>query len=414
MRNIALILFSVAAFVCQTPAALADSILVADNNFNKYLSTARAGDVFTVFPGKYLITTAAKLNANGTISKPIILRPSKPGTVKIFVNGTTGFNIGGKYWIVEGFDIQGICKEDRDCEHAFHISGDADNTIIRNNTLIDFNAAIKGNGGGTAANRKFPDRVLIENNSIYNKTIRNTRRSVTPIDVVGGKYWRIRNNFIADFAKSNGNKVSYGAFLKGNSASGLFDRNLIICEWRHKGGIRLGLSFGGGGTGEQYCEGGSCPTEHSRGVIRSNIILNCPADVGIYLNKSANTKLINNTILNTAGVDVRFSTSSANFAGNIIEGRIKNRDGGTHHSYGDLIEDDLNELFPNAETFDLSATNLEKLKYLPTKYVGLDYCTGKKQTHWYGALAQSPTCDIRTFLKKVIEKEKQDNAVFTR
>ena len=405
MKKFAIIAALVGLFTTSVQPASADGILISSGDFSSYLKDAKAGDVFTVFPGSYILSNTVKLEANGTLRQPITLKPVKPGTVKILVPRAVGFKVSGKNWIIEGFDIKGVCKTDDGCEHAFHIVGNADDLVIRNNTLTEFNAAIKANGDGKGAATQFPDRVRIENNNIYNSAPRQTRRSVTPIDVVGGKHWRVKNNFIADFAKAKGNKVSYGAFLKGNSSSGLFDQNLIICEWRHKGGVRLGLSFGGGGTGQQYCERQNCAIEHSRGVIRSNVILNCPADVGVYLNKAANTKLINNTILNTAGVDVRFGTSSAHFAGNIIEGRIKDRDNGTHQEFGNLVEADLNGLFPGSEDFDLSASSLAKLKYLPTKYVGLDFCTGRKQTRWHGAMQQPITCDIRQRLQEIIAKE---------
>ncbi|UTW58997.1 right-handed parallel beta-helix repeat-containing protein [Kordiimonas sp. SCSIO 12603] len=407
MKKFALITALTSLLATAPQHASADGILISNSDFNNYLKDAKAGDVFTVFPGNYFLTGTVQLKSNGTLRKPITLKPVKPGTVKIFVPRTVGFKVTGKNWIIEGFDIRGFCKTDDECEHAFHIVGNADDVVIRNNTLTEFNAAIKANGDGKGAATQFPDRVRIENNSIYNSAPRKTGRSVTPIDVVGGKHWRIKNNFIADFAKTDGNQISYGAFLKGNSSSGLFDRNLIICEWRHTGGVRLGLSFGGGGTDQQFCERQNCAMEHSRGVIRSNIILNCPADVGVYLNKSANTKLINNTILNTAGVDVRFPTSSASFAGNIIEGRIKDRDNGTHQDFSNLVEADLSTLFPGAENFDLTASSLAALKYLPTKYVGLDYCTGSKQNRWHGAMQQPITCDIRQKLQAIINKEKQ-------
>ena len=52
----------------------------------------------------------------------------------------------GAHWIVDGLDILGICEPQELCDHAFHIVGQADNFILRDNRIRDFNAAIKGNG----------------------------------------------------------------------------------------------------------------------------------------------------------------------------------------------------------------------------------------------------------------------------
>ena len=51
------------------------------------------------------------------------------------------------------------------------------------------------------------------------------------------------------------------------------------------------LSFGGGGTGEQFMEEGDI-YEHSQGIVRNNIVMNC-SDAGLYLNKSLQNILLN-------------------------------------------------------------------------------------------------------------------------
>jgi hypothetical protein len=32
----------------------------------------------------------------------------------------------------------------------------------------------------------------------------------------------------------------------------MIEQNLVVCEWCHSGGVRLGLSLGGG-TGKRFC-----------------------------------------------------------------------------------------------------------------------------------------------------------------
>jgi hypothetical protein len=194
---------------------------------------------------------------------------------------------------------------------------------------------IKGNGEGEP--RMFPNDVLVEDNILLDTAPRTGDAPVTPIDVVGGRGWVVRGNFIADFGKAGGDQVSYGAFLKGNSSDGILEHNLVMCEWKTHGGVRIGLSLGGGGTGAGLCDQGSCATEHRHGIIRSNIVANCPQDVGIYLNQANETKILNNTLFNTNGIDVRFPASSAQITGNIISGGVRSRDGASFTAGSNLL-----------------------------------------------------------------------------
>jgi hypothetical protein len=140
----------------------------------------------------------------------------------------------------------------------------------------------------------------------------------------------VRANFIHDFEKGGGDTISYAAFLKGNSRDGTFERNLVICERDHVGGVRLGLSLGGGGSGPpSICEDGTCTPEHQNGILRNNIVVNCPADVGIYLNAATNTRIYGNTLIANTGIDVRFAASTADIRNNLVSGMIRNRNGGT-------------------------------------------------------------------------------------
>jgi hypothetical protein len=217
--------------------------------------------------------------------------------------------------------------------------GNADHTIIDNCTLVDFNAQIKGNGVEVDGTMVFPDDVLIENSELFNVAPRSTANPVTPIDVVGGQRWIVRANFIHDFEKEGSDRISYAAFFKGNSSDGVFERNLVICEWLSYGGIRLGLSFGGGGSSpDSVCEDSDCSVEHRNGLMRNNIIAHCPSDVGIYLNEAMNSKIYNNIVYDTTGIDVRFTPTTADIRNNLISGEIRERDGGSV-SEGSNLED---------------------------------------------------------------------------
>ena len=303
------------------PVATAAQLLTAVNS-------AQPGDVITLAPGIYDLGQTLYCDTPGTAAQPIVVQAAVLGTALIRFNTVEGFKVTAPYWDFENLDIQGVCPSHTDCEHAFHVAGGADFTQIRGSRLHDFNAMIKGNGEGNPY--VFPDDVVIERNELFDSAPRQTGNPVTPIDVVGGRRWMIRSNFIHDHGKAQGDQISYAAFLKGNSRDGVFERNLVMCERDNIGGVRLGLSFGGGGSApESICEGGTCTPEHQNGIMRNNEIVNCPADVGIYLNKAQNAKIYNNTLYNTTGIDVRFTASTADLRNNLLSGAIRNRDGGT-------------------------------------------------------------------------------------
>ena len=319
MKFITILLFS----LCSLSVSAEEIAITNAVELTAAISQAKAGDVLILAAGQYDIGSNVSCTAQGTKEAPITVRAETLGSAVINFDTVEGFKVLGEYWIFENLEIHGVCANDSDCEHAFHIKGTANGTRIRNNKVEGFNAHIKG-GGTSEMPRKFSDDVTIEYNEFYSESPRQTANPVTPIDIVGGKRWVVSHNYIHDFEKAQGNNISYAAFLKGNSSGGIFSHNLVVCEQLHQGGTRLGLSFGGGGTGTQFCEEGTCATEHRNGIMVNNIIANC-TDVGIYINKGANIEILNNTLFNTAGIDVRFDTSTATVRNNLLDGRIRER-----------------------------------------------------------------------------------------
>lgn len=293
------------------------------------LAKAQPGDVITLLPGRYPLSGGSlEASRPGRADAPITVRAAQPGSVQLDFNLTEGFHVSAPYWRFENLTIRGACKDDSNCEHAFHVSGAASHFAAVNNTISDFNAQFKVNG----ADGHFPDDGLIEANTLFDSHARHTSNPVTPIDLVAASGWLIRNNLIRDFVKADGDRISYGAFAKGTGAGNRFERNLVWCEQSLVGqpGQRVGLSLGGGATGQAYCRDRKCITEQDRGVIRANLILAC-SDVGIYLNSAADSRIEDNTLIDTAGIDVRFASSSAWLNGNLVDGPIRSRDGGLLH-----------------------------------------------------------------------------------
>lgn len=299
----------------------------------QFLLDARPGAVLTFLPGTYRFDGSVKSQGGGREGKPVIVRARVPGSVILEMRSEEGFQVSGPYWIFRDLIIRGACASHADCEHAFHIFGNAKHFSSINNHIADFNAHFKIN----ALDGVFPDSGLIEHNTLTNTRIRATSNPVVPIDIVAASGWTIRANLITDFIKGDGNLVSYGGFAKGAGSHNVFEQNVVLCEHRlHFKGQRVGLSLGGGGSGGVFCRDGKCITEQEDSIIRDNLVAHC-SDAGIYLNSAARSTISHNTLIDTAGVDVRFATSSADLQGNLIDGVINARDQATARASDNLV-----------------------------------------------------------------------------
>jgi hypothetical protein len=297
------------------------------------LATAQAGDEIVLADGTYAVNANLNCAAEGTSSQPIRVRAANRHAALIRFNATEGFKVSGRYWVFDGLTIEGACAQDVNCEHAFHVTGHAENFVLRNSRVRDFNAQLKvnatPNSGGVY---EMPHRGLIENNEVYDTRVRNTSTPVTKLNIDTGDDWVVRDNFIHDFSRAGG--VAYGAFMKSGGKRGVFERNRVMCTTGAPASdTRIGLSFGGGGTGNAYCAPAfnkdvPCDPEHSDGILRNNVVINC-SDVAIYLNKATNTKVLFNTLIATTGVDFRYASSTGEAHGNVLSGPIRSREGGT-------------------------------------------------------------------------------------
>jgi parallel beta-helix repeat protein len=307
------------------------------------VSSAQPGDRIVLAAGTYAFPSGGRAftaSTKGTADKPITVVAATPLAAKLELGTLEGIVVEGPFWRFEGLDIRGVCPNDADCEHAFHVVGGATDVVLRGNRLVDFNAQLKVNATGPTA---IPHRGLVERNEIYDTHGRKTDSPVTKLNIDTGDDWIVRDNVVRDFFKDGGNGISYGVFLKSGGHRGLLERNLVLCERDVVGGTRIGLSFGGGGTGPQYCAPAfdanvPCDVEHEDGVMKNNVVASC-SDVGIYLNRAKNTRLLHNTLLGTVGIDYRFATTTGAAEGNLLVGRIKDRDGGTHTEAANLVLD---------------------------------------------------------------------------
>jgi parallel beta-helix repeat protein len=332
-------------------ALLADIHVGSIEELAQAMRSARPGQTIEILPGAYEIRKRLDTGTAGTAASPITVRAARTGEVVLsVVDVSEAIKVSKPYWIFENLDFKGACQEDRYCEHAFHVVGDARHTIIRNNRMTDFNAHVKVNGEGGA----WPDEGLLQFNTLTSSRPRDTLLSVTFFDLVGANGWRVEDNLVARPVKGDGNRVSYGLFMKGNSQGGVIERNLVICtpEAISQPGVRVGISLGGGGTGEDFCRDKNCRFEHRSARVTNNIVAHCN-DSGIDVFKSSDILIAHNTLINTSGINVRGAESSARVIGNLLDGSIRSR-------HGASIQQERNEVgdtrgfFSDADALNLS------------------------------------------------------------
>jgi parallel beta-helix repeat protein len=324
---------SIAIVLLLAAPARAEIVHVATTGeLTTAIGNAQPGDEIVLANGTYAITNL-DCATDGTAATPIVVRAESPLGALVEISGLEGFRVTGAHWRFDGLDVRGVCPSDPNCEHAFHVSGAAHGFVLRRSRVRDFNAQLKVNAAMVAGSWVTPNNGLVEYNDVGDTHVRATSAPVTKLNIDTGDDWIVRGNVLHDAYKGQGDGISYVAFMKSGGKRGLFERNLVLCSRDTIGGTRIGLSFGGGGTGPAFCApnfdpNGTCDVEHDGGTMRNNIIVNCN-DVGIYLNRSKDTHLLFNTLISTSGVDFRFATTSGEAVGNLLSSAIRTRDGAT-------------------------------------------------------------------------------------
>jgi hypothetical protein len=386
--------------------ALRDNIYVSTvSQLLSALKHAQPGQTVMLSPGEYYIDTPrVVIGQQGSKAMPIHVTALQLGTVKIFLKGE-GVVVNKSHWQFSNLHLIGNCKRHSQCEHAFHVVGKGQHTVIKNNILQDFNAMIKVNGHGS----DYPDYGKVIQNSFFNSSPRNTANPVTPFDLMHANNWQVSDNFIFDIQKSAGDKVSYAAFFKGGSEQGVFERNLVICAANLPDEYTaLGLSLGGGGSLKAHRRNQNS-AEHVGGIIRHNIIMHCGNDVGIYVNRSRDSLIEHNTLYNTLGIDVRYPESDAVIVNNVLSGRIKLRNQAQIIQSNNLIvrrdfftgTDRLSDYFlaPDIGDFSWKKTFNPSVKNKLTPSSALDFCHSQSSEQYVGAYSASIFCKQSLNLK---------------
>lgn len=348
-----------AGLMVASPEALANAV-----------STAEAGAVIEIMPGKYAVSSTLVTGHGGTPGRAITLRAASPGSVTLTVSVEQGIVVNQPYWVFENLNWRGACASEDDCEHAFHVVGAARGTVVRNNRIENFNAPVKINGEQS----QWPDGGLLQFNTILNPATRQVGRPVSLIDLVGASRWQVLDNRVERFAKLGGNGISYGIFMKGGGTNGRIERNLVVCTPQDlsQPGLRVGISFGDGGTGASFCRSPGCRTEHTEGVIANNVVAHCN-DAGIDVYKSDRIVIAHNTLVNTRGIVVRDEPAEAEIVGNLLEGVIRERRGGRLREADNRVESSLENVLVAPDSLDLRWRELPQSLPRPPR-VTRDFC----------------------------------------
>jgi hypothetical protein len=365
------------------PAA-SDAIEVADvPALRQALREAGPGRTIQLRPGIYRIESKLVPQRAGRADAPIVLRGG-PG-VRLESVTTEAIKLDQPHWVFERLLIVGRCPRGLDCEHAFHIVGGATGTVIRDNVLEEFNAAVKVNG----EQGRFPDDGRLLHNRIANLAPRTTDLPVAPVDIVAASGWIVSDNIVANFVKDGSNRVSYGIFMKGGGSGGRIERNLVVCTTSgvSQPGARVGISLGGGTTGRAFCRDLACTVEHSNGVVANNVVAHCN-DAGIDVNRSTGSDIRHNTLINTAGILVRGEPSSARVRTNLMDGRLRVRPPARADAEHNLVGD-TRRWWNDADGLTLAW--ISRPDPVPTSDEAADFCGRPRgDTSLPGALAGQP------------------------
>jgi hypothetical protein len=353
------------------------------------VASAVPGDVLELAPGSYALSQSLTTGRAGLPAQPILLRAAKPGSVEIVVTAARGIVVNQAYWVFENLDWRGACGQHDDCEHAFHVVGKARGTVILNNRIRDFNAHIKINGQDGA----WPDDGLLQFTTLTNSEARRTSLPVSLIDSVGANGWQFADNHIERTAKDGGNRIAYGFCVKGAGENARIERNLVVCtpEQVSQPGLRVGISLGCGATGKQFCRDGRCDVELSNGVIANNVVAHCN-DFGIDLHRARNALVAHNTLINTGGIDARQPTTQAVAVGNLLEGRVRVRDGARLDDRDNALANPLDGLLTAPNALDLHWHESSD-QTRPTPETERDFCGQRRPAISPPGATVQPRCD---------------------
>jgi hypothetical protein len=141
--------------------------------------------------------------------------------------------------------------------------------------------------------------------------------------------------------------------------------------------------------------------EQERGAIASNLIAYC-SDDGIYINRANGSYVAHNTLIDTAGISVRFPESVAKVEGNLVDGAIRIRDGAFISDTDNRVTSlpglylgwhPVRRLFADARALDLRWRNDAPRRAGAAEQAPIDLCGGSRSMQpAYGAFEDFSAC----------------------
>jgi hypothetical protein len=286
------------------------------------LQNAQPGDEINFDDGVYLFNDNLTLGSPGTSQQPVFVRAKNSLKAQLKFCNIEGFMVShNAYWIFENLDIEGVCHLDSDSsnEHAFHITGNSDHVIIRNNHITNFKSHLLVNGSvpagaTTGLTPTVPADLWILNNQWRDMVPIGGGVPHNALDIEGGSRALIRGNSFVDLVST---QMSLGPaisiYIRMSAQDFIVEKNFILCR-KHIDliGDRRGIESGD--SDNNACNG-DCA--NLRGLYRNNIVMNCDGSGnsgGLNLNNEKAARYLHNTLFanqydyrtNTEGTDFTF------------------------------------------------------------------------------------------------------------
>lgn len=353
--------------------------------------------IIAIADGSYVIDGKLTTGAHGTSAKPVRVTGSGPDNVTLTFGETDeGIRVSHQFWIIEGVHVAGTCL---DCSGAgVHVKIGAHDFTLRNSRVTNWYQGVKSDRDNAIDLES--DRGVIANNEFYiDRPIPDVG---TMINIDGGEDWLISGNYVHDIGPSG---AHYGIFVKGGTRRARILRNLVICSLeRPTDGAALGISFGGGGMGPQYCPsdnvapGVGCACEDFDGLAANNVVMSCN-DAGLHTKRACGSTFAFNTVLDVgAGLQVQNvgRDDGIHVIGNVIAGGVSasgietanpgsvNKLGANANVYANAAEGDF-----RAGTASATIAGATRDARVLTDYCGTD----RTSTTAYGAF-HAPGCEI--------------------
>ena len=397
MIRLSLLAMLTSALLLPLQVQAQETLVSTPDEVRAALAQAGPGDIIRVAPGVYEFFSPIELDSAGTPSEPIqLIASGNLGDVEFRINNNLGVSIEGQDYVIDGIWVRcqgGQCTGAR----GYSLWGSARRITIRGGRTTDFMQHIKGwIADGTL---DAPQDITIASNEAYNTAGFGGRSNVYNLD--GGTRWRVVGNFVHDYGNSG---INYGIFLKGATTQSVIERNLVAGSFDRAAGngAVVGISFGGGRMGVQWCAAGNqgaggCTCEDYDGIARNNIVMNT-SDVALHVNSACGSKFLNNTVYNSATmlqIQSLEGVGDIEMRNNVLNGPLPSLNNLV--TSGNLPNADFTNLYNDASALDFSAgPGAGALSAnAPVTGVVTDYCgAARSNTPSRGAIEMPSTCNV--------------------